>query len=248
MLTTRSNILLFFLLVSAGSVNVASSATVSSLSSASDLNQSITRLERLIQARNHMQIEMQNQLEQLSGELDDLRGMVEKNTYQLDQLVERQRDIYKEIDAVRKEAKSSSAAVEPKKEVKQIDYSNNQSENEEYDSAVNLILKERNYQGAAKAFNQFLAKYPNSVYKPNAHYWLGQLYFSMSDLDSAQKHFTSVSGFDQSSKRADAILKLGLIAQQQGDAVEAKDKFRQVMELFPNTTSANQAAKHLKSL
>ncbi len=239
---------LYFLLVLVGGAVNASPAPVSSLGTSAN-SQSVARLERLLQARNHMQVEMQNQLITLSSELDELRGMVEKNTHQLNQLIDRQRNIYKEIDSVRKEINTNASVKNMSNDViKAVDYSKDQSENNEYDSAVNLILKDKNYKGAINAFNAFVKKYPNSIYQPNAHYWLGQLYFSMNDLEGAQRHFTSVSQFEQSSKRADAILKLGLIAEKKGDKLVAKDKFNQVITLFPDTTSANQAKQGMERL
>ncbi len=234
------------MLVSVGGVVVASPAPVSSLSASANQN-SIARLERLLQARNHMQVEMQNQLTELSGELDMLRGIVEKNSHQLNQLLERQRDIYKEIDAIKKDI-SAGIPVKTSTDNKAIEYSADKSENAAYDAAVNLILKDKNYSEAISAFNAFIEKYPNSLYQPNAHYWLGQLYFSMNNLEAAQKHFVSVSQFEQSTKRADALLKLGLIAEKKGDKAGAKDKFDQVISLFPDTSSANQAKQAIGRL
>jgi tol-pal system protein YbgF len=236
------------LLVSVGGAVVASPAPVSSLSASANQN-AVARLERLLQARNHMQVEMQDQLTELSGELDMLRGIVEKNSHQLDKLLERQRDIYKELDAIKKDISAGvTTKVSTDNKTKTIEYSSDQSENSVYDAAVDLILKDKNYKGAISAFNAFIEKYPHSLYQPNAHYWLGQLYFSMNNLEAAQKHFVSVSQFEQSTKRADALLKLGLIAEKKGDKAGAKDKFDQVISLFPDTTSANQAKQGIGRL
>ncbi len=199
-----------------------------------------------MEARNKMQLDMQNQLEEMMLEFDQLRGMVEKNTFQINQVIERQKNIYREIDEVREKSKKVKASPKPL-EVEEI-YSTNASENDEYDAAVNLILQSKDYVGAAKAFNTFLKKYPNSAYLPNAHYWLGQLYFSKNKLDLAKKHFGEVSQFVESSKRADAILKLGIIEQKLKNHDAAKSRFNEVIEIFPDSTSAKQAQKMLDKI
>lgn len=233
------------LLVSVAAPAAAAPAPVTELGSGGS-SSSVERLERMLEARNQMQIDMQRQLEQMAGELDELRGTVERNSYELNQMLERQRDLYREIDTLR--TAKPAAAVESKPETPATTeaYSNNQSENAEYESAVNLILKEKNYQGATESFNAFLTKYPQSIYKPNAHYWLGQLYFAKSELALAKQHFDAVSQFAKSSKRADAMLKLGMIADREGDKAGAKTLFQKVVTEYPGSTSASQAEKQMK--
>ncbi|WP_325892278.1 tol-pal system protein YbgF [Grimontia sp. NTOU-MAR1] len=230
------------LLVSAAAPVAAAPAPVTELGGSGS---SVERLERMLEARNQMQIDMQRQLDQMASELDELRGTVERNNYELNQMLERQRDLYREIDSLRNARPAPAVEVKPQESTSTEKYSANQSENTEYDAAVNLILKEKNYAGATQAFNAFLAKYPESIYKPNAHYWLGQLYFSKSQLDDAKKNFTAVSQFAKSSKRADALLKLGIIADRQKDTATAKTLFKQVVKEYPGTTTAKQAEKQL---
>ncbi|WP_407330704.1 tol-pal system protein YbgF [Enterovibrio sp. 27052020O] len=229
------------LLVSAAAPVAAAPAPVTELGSGS----SVERLERMLAARNQMQLDMQRQLDQMAGELDQLRGTVERNSYELNQMLERQRDLYREIDTLRNAKPAAAAEANPEESESKESYSSNQSENAEYDAAVNLILKEKNYAGATEAFNAFLVKYPESIYKPNAHYWLGQLYFSKNDLGAAKLHFTAVSEAKKSSKRADAMLKLGMIAEKEGDVATAKSLFNSVVSEYPGTTTAKQAQKQL---
>ncbi|PCS21597.1 tol-pal system protein YbgF [Candidatus Enterovibrio escicola] len=207
---------------------------------------SFEHLERMLEVRNQMQIDMQRQLAQMAGELDELHGGVEKNRHELKQIVERQRELYREIDTLRNAGPVSSVELKTEQLNSSEVYSNNQSENRAYDTAVKLILKEKNYMGATDAFNTFLTEYPESVYMPNAHYWLGQLYFINNSLNLAKRHFNAVSTFAKSSKRADALLKLGMIAQKQGDSVAANTLFQRVINEYVGTTTANQAEKKLK--
>lgn len=202
----------------------------------------VDRLERMLQARNQMQLDMQRQLDQMAQELSNLRGNVERNSYDIQQMVERQRDLYREIDTLRTAKQSVPAEPENKAEDKPaVNFTADQTENAAYEAAVNLILKEKDYQGATKAFKAFLSTYPESVYTANAHYWLGQLYFSKRKFEQASQEFTAVSEFEDSNKRPDALLKLGLIAQKQGNGDQANQYFQQVIDTYPDSTSAKQA-------
>ncbi|HIF9324278.1 TPA: tol-pal system protein YbgF [Photobacterium damselae] len=211
----------------------------------------LDRLERMLDARNQMMLDMQRQLDQISTDVDDLRGKVERNSYDLKQMLERQRELYREVDTLSsqqaQQAKETKATNTDAKE-NQESYSSNLDENQAYEQAVNLILKEKDYQGATKAFNDFIATYPKSVYAPNAHYWLGQLYFAQGQMKAADEHFTAVVAAKDSSKRADALLKLGAIAQKANDNAKATQYYQQVVKEFPSSTTATQAQAALNKL
>ncbi|MGL5605052.1 MAG: tol-pal system protein YbgF, partial [Plesiomonas sp.] len=98
-------------------------------------------------------------------------------------------------------------------------------------------------------FQDFIAKYPKSVYRPNAHYWLGQLLFSQKRTDEAAAQFAAVvKDFPKSPKRADAMLKLGVIAQEKGDVAGAKTVFQQIISAYPTSSSAKMAKSRLAAL
>ncbi|UTV28591.1 tol-pal system protein YbgF [Photobacterium atrarenae] len=242
--------LAFTLLVGAATPVVAAPAPVTELNSAGSNSQrddSLTRLERMIEARNQIQLDMQRQLDQLGTEVSELRGAVERNTYELNQMLERQRELYREVDALSRQPQPE-ATPESDKPASTETYSSDVSENEAYEKAVNLILKEKDYNGAVDAFQAFLTAYPESVYQPNAHYWLGQLYFTQNKLPEASKQFKAVASFEDSNKRADAMLKLGVIAERSKQVDEAKKLYQQVIKRYPDSTSSRQAERQLKQL
>lgn len=78
------------LLASAASVSFAAPAPVSDLSS-SQLSSSrsgssesdVQRLERLLQNRNRVQLQMQKQLDDMALEINNLRGQIERNNYDM---------------------------------------------------------------------------------------------------------------------------------------------------------------------
>lgn len=228
-------------LACAASQAVAAPAPVTSLDGT---NTAVKRLERQLTARNQVQINMQNQLASLLKELDELRGLVERNNYEIQMMNEKQQDLYKEIAELR-QPKSATTAPKPAQSGNAV-YSASHSENAQYDAAVDMILTKKDYNGATQAFEAFIATYPKSVYAPNVYYWLGQLKLSKSELSAAKNYFTQVISFKDSNKRAEALLKLGVIASRQEDKVTATKLYKQVVAEFPNTTSASEAKKLLK--
>ncbi|MBC7003741.1 tol-pal system protein YbgF [Photobacterium sp. BZF1] len=240
--------LAFTLLVGAATQVVAAPAPVTEISGNSAQGGSLERLERMIEARNQVQLDMQRQLDQLATEMDELRGIVERNSYDLSQMLERQRELYREIDALSRQPQAKPAEEKASEKVSTEVYSGNVGENEAYESAVNLILKEKDYTGAITAFKGFLTTYPESSYKPNAHYWLGQLYFTQNQLPDAAEQFTAVASFEKSNKRADALLKLGIIAERSNKTADAKKYYQQVISAYPNSTSSRQAQSNLDKL
>ncbi|OEF10932.1 tol-pal system protein YbgF [Aliivibrio logei] len=242
------------LLASAATLVVAAPAPVTDLnatssSSAQASSTSIERLERLIKSRNQIQLQLQQQLDGLSEELSEIRGTVERNSYELDQMLERQRQLYVEIDTLRT-AKPSAAkpAVDNDANSGEGSYATDTNENEAYQNAVDLILKKKDYAGATKAFQEFVAAYPDSVYSSNAHYWLGQLYFAQKNDVEAAKSFTKVVSYADSNKRADALLKLGELAKRNNNKAAAQKYYQKVITEYSDSTTAQTAAAQLKSL
>ena len=123
------------------------------------------------------------------------------------------------------------------------------SENDAYDKAVNMVLKDRRYDAAIPEFESFIRNYPQSSYAPNAHYWLGQLLFNNNELAKAKTQFERVvNNFAQSNKVADALLKLGQIAERENDKNSALRYYRQLVEKHGSATSARLAQERLNVL
>lgn len=59
---------------------------------------------------------------------------------------------------------------------------------EKYDYAFSL-LRNNDHAGAAKAFETFIAQYPDDPLAGNATYWQAQIYFAQSQWDQAAPLF-----------------------------------------------------------
>jgi len=205
-----------------------------------------------------MQHRLQSQLDAMQGEVDQLRGAVEVNTNELQKVLERQRELYLEIDK-RVEALKQSGTLastdtpvstsQPSTAMPSAGITASQvGEDDAYESAVNLILKSREYDKAIPAFQSFIEQFPNSEYAPNAHYWLGQLLFNKQEWADASEQFNVVvSRFTDSAKRPEALVKLGVIAQRTGDAALARQLFEQVVSEYPNSSARRLAESRLNN-
>lgn len=225
-----------------------SAAPVQSINSGSGVQQQIKELERVIKARGAAQVNLQQQIIELQEEVSELRGISESHAYKLEQIIERQRELYLEIE--RRLSEPQPTPVETPAVVDSApsadSYGGSLSENEAYDQAVNLILKERRYDDAIPEFQSFISKFPNSIYIANAHYWLGQLLFNKAQYQDAKSHFEKVIRFyPDSNKRADAILKQGTVLQKLGDNAGAKAMFEKVISEYPDSNSASLAKQRL---
>ncbi|PFG55859.1 tol-pal system protein YbgF [Vibrio sp. ES.051] len=239
------------LLASAANLAFAAPAPVSDLNSTSSVSKSrvssetdVERLERLLQNRNRVQLQMQQQIDQMSQEISELRGQLERNSYEMQQMLQRQRELFVELDRVRGEIKS--APIQETKPAKTGgQYTPNVDEQTAYQNAVDLILKKRDYAGAIAAFQQFQQDYPDSTYSANSYYWLGQLYYAKKQDEEAVKSFATVVSYQDSNKRADSLVKLGDIAERNNNAAQAKKYYQQVVDEYPGSASAKLASSKL---
>jgi tol-pal system protein YbgF len=251
------------LLVSAASVTFAAPAPVSDLNSttqsasaSSSSESSVQRLERLLQNSNRLQVNLQQQVDDMSLEISELRGALEQSQYDSNQMVLRQKELFIELDKMRTELaelkQNGVAAAVPVDVQEQPQtagtYTDNEAEKAAYQTAVDLVIKQRDYDAALTAFETFNKDYPQSVYSANSNYWLGQLYFTKKeDIDSA-KAFAIVVSNQDSNKRADALVKLGEIAARNGNATAAKQYYQQVLDEYQGSASATKAGERMQAL
>ncbi len=227
-------------------LNGSRSASSGSSTYGSASETSLQRLERLLNNQNHVQLQLQQQLDDLSAELQDLRGQLERNSHDISQMLDRQRELFVELDNLRQQ-KAPVADAQPVSEQGEDtkNYVASASEQQAYQDAIDLILKKRDVTGAINALTKFREDYPNSTFTPNAYYWLGQLYFAKMEDDKAISSFESVLTFKDSNKRADALVKLGELEARNNHNDKAKAHYEQVIKEYPDSASAKAAKSKL---
>lgn len=233
-------------------------APVVSVGSSGSVNDRLAELERAFNARSQAQIDQQRQLNALQQEVSELRGLLEEQSYRLEQVVERQRSLLaaQQDAAAQQQAPAASAGRDtaeqdatPSGGVGTASAPAGGDEQAAYDNAVNLVLQDKDYDAAIPAFARFITQYPQSTYVPNAHYWLGQLLYAQKRFDQAKAQFTRVvEAYQTSNKRADSMLKLGVIAREQGDNNLARQHFEQVLSEYGSSSAARLAQEYLGGL
>lgn len=202
----------------------------------------VAKLERIIKAKQQSEFEMLQRLDRLQQEVQDLRGLSEQQSYQINQMLQRQRQLYDEIANISVKPAAPAVSVETAGTAT----TSSLGETASYEYAVNLVLKERQYDEAIPAFQQFIAKYPQSSYAGNANYWLGQLLYNKNQFTEATSAFKSVvEGYPDSNKRGDSLVKLGMISEKTGDLDQAKRYYNRVVKEYANSAAARIAKQQL---
>ncbi|ACX88827.1 cell division protein CpoB [Pectobacterium parmentieri] len=214
----------------------------------------VTQLERISNAHSQLLTQLQQQMSDNQRDIDSLRGQIQESQYQLNQIVERQKQIYQQIDGLSSQSSSTpttgstpSAAVGTDTGAANTAAPASTGDaNSDYNAAAALVLEKKQYDQAISAFQAFVKKYPDSTYQPNANYWLGQLNYNKGKKDDAAYYFANVvKNYPKSPKSSEALLKVGVIMQEKGQADKAKAVYQQVVKMYPNTESAKQAQKRL---
>lgn len=139
----------------------------------------------------------------------------------------------------------TSAATKPVNSVSRV---NPADEQISYLAAYEQV-KNKKYDDAINAMQNFVQKYPEGGYTANAEYWLGELYMVKKDYPKAIEHFDVVlTKYPNSSKTAASLLKEGFAYTATGNNQEAKKRFEQVVQNFPDTPTAQLANSKLNAI
>jgi tol-pal system protein YbgF len=117
-----------------------------------------------------------------------------------------------------------------------------------FNLAYNDYLNGR-YDLAVTGFQRFLRDFPSTSLAPNAHYWIGESYFSLKDSGHAMQAFQRViNEFPRSEKVPPALFKLGLAAMEMGDSSGARRYLKRVIEEFSTSDEAKLAKNKLAEI
>jgi tol-pal system protein YbgF len=195
--------------------------------------------------------ELYTQLQQLQQEVQELRGLVEQQSHELGQLKQQRTDDYMDLDrrvrhltGGKPSTPVSSASSEAPPMPDQIESSSSselpepiaaktiESQVDEmavYRSAMDQILKQRNFVAGSKTLKKYLQDFPNGQYAANAKYWLGQIAYQKEDFDQSLNWFSQlVNEYPSHQKSPEAKYKLGRIYHSQGEVAKAQTLMAEV--------------------
>lgn len=157
----------------------------------------LTQLETAVNSQGQILYQIQQQIADNQRDIDTLRGQIQENQYKLNQIVERQKDLYMQLGQVSggtTESSNSSAAADSSTSAPAPEASGG-GEKEDYNAAVALAMKSKSkaqIDEAIGALQSFIKKDPKSSYQSNANYWLGQLNYNKGSKDDAAFYFATV--------------------------------------------------------
>lgn len=212
-------------------------------------------------------------IQQLQQEIQELRGQLEVQAHDLKLLQQQQVAFYKDLDARLADkgqtAEQQSPApgvtletsraegekkLEPVKKPLTVVKPNHGSRVNPADEQISYLaaydlVKQKRFDEAIKAMNNFVRQYPQGGYAANAQYWLGELYLVKNDYAQSIAHFeTVIEQYPSSSKSAASLLKIGYALAASGKTDEAKQRLQQIVKNYPDTPTARLATAKLEML
>ena len=124
------------------------------------------------------------------------------------------------------------------------------SPQEQYDRAF-AMLRNSDYDGAGKAFQGFIAQYPQDPLAGNAMYWLGQIPYSQGQFEQAAVIFLDAyRKYPKSAKAGESLLKVGLAMSNLNKNKEACAALHRFTTEYPDAADnlKRQAAVEKKKL
>lgn len=198
------------------------------------------------------------QIQSLQNEVLQLRGLVEEQANALRLMGQENRDRYLDLDR-RIEALSTPGAVQRPSAAIGTDtpplltsgaapQSEANLEQSAYQKAFGLI-RERQFDQAVVALDDYLRQFPKGDYADNAQYWLGEVYLVQGKLEASKNAFQAVlKSNPDSGKQPDAMYKLGRIFDQLGDRAQSERYLKSVIREYSQSSAAKLADAYLRSL
>ncbi len=121
-------------------------------------------------------------------------------------------------------------------------------ENRAYDVG-SAAFRRGDFSAAMKAFQTFIADFPQSQLVPNAVYWIGLAQFNLKDFREARATQESlIKRFPDSGKAADALLVIASAQMEMGDAGSARNSYEDIIAKYPQSDAAAKARTRLNSI
>ena len=187
-------------------------------------------------AQSRQSADLYYQMQIMEQELLQLRGLIEQQSNEIKKLKQQHLEDYMDLDrrmlgqtAPATTAKpllgtvGSPIAENDEPVVPLAEPRDPKAELTQYRAAIDLVLKEKDFEQAKARLQQHLVDFPNGRYAANAHYWLGEIALEQDNNKDAEKWFSNLlKTFPEHSKSDDARYKLGEVYLRNGDKARAK--------------------------
>lgn len=196
------------------------------------------------------------QVQELQQEVMRLNGMVEQQANEIRVLKEQSLERYMDLDRRLAGGGARTSAPVPGAVERQVSSPEAQNgrinaeqpgEGDAYRAAYALV-RSQEFDAAVTSFKQFLDRYPDGRYAPNAHYWLGELYLVVKPAapELARQSFTLLlDEYPQNAKVPDAMYKLGQVHYVKGNRDKAREYLDRVIREHGDSAAANLAREFI---
>ncbi|RQO33572.1 tol-pal system protein YbgF [Herminiimonas sp. KBW02] len=182
---------------------------------------------------------LSNQNDALKQEISRLNGQIEVLSNEVQNLQQRQKDFYVDLDNRLRKLEPQVVAVDGK------DAMVGQSEQSAYDNAL-ALFKAGDYKKSGTSFADFIQRYPESAYAPSAQYWIGNAYYAQRDYKNAiTAQQALLKKYPENPKAADALLNIASSQVELKDRPAAKKTLESLVAKFPNAPAAQTAKERL---
>ncbi len=194
------------------------------------------------------------QLQRLQQEVMQLNGKVEEQAYEIRRLKEQSLERYLDLDrrlaggsAPTSGSVGSGSVTSTPTAAGRSEVAEQPGEGDAYRAAYALV-RNQEFDSAVVAFKQFLERFPDGRYAPNAHYWLGELYLVLQppDPEAARQSFMLLlDQYPGNSKEPDALYKLGRVHYIKGNRERSREFLERVIRQHPDSSAAGLAREFI---
>jgi tol-pal system protein YbgF len=215
----------------------------------------ITDLKKTVTSLQENQADLAVQMKQLHEDLSTFTEAVRENQDQMGKLSSKLDDmgakVASNVESIGTSLKAQQLKnlEEQKAELQKAEQARANSPTELFNTAdVRLAVK--NYELAAKGFEQYLAKFPTGALVDVAYYKLGQSYYGLKHWKEAGEQFAVVlEKYPKSAMTASSRLMYALcLVNMKKSLDEARQYLESVVDDFPRTPEAKAAEAELRRL
>ncbi len=214
--------------------------------------------------------QLTQQLQKLQDEVRSLRGKLEDQDHEIDTLKKDAKNRFTDFDQRLSQVQDSKAGTAPAAGTGESVAATTTTAatspaatntttastpaGDEADKTADIAAYEAYKTGGASQaiapMKDFIARYPQSQYVPNAYYWLGEFNLAVNppNFTAAASNFRVVySQYPKTAKAAAATYRLATLADVDQKRSTAIDLMRTIVKNYPGTQEAGFAATYLKS-
>lgn len=180
-----------------------------------------------------LQAELLVMVETMQQEIAELRGTVEEQNHQIDQLKKLQQQRYLEMDRrLSVLLTQDQAAKKAAASTNDVDGQAVLPPDDLYAQAMGLI-KQKKFAEALSDLDIFARNYPEHALAANAFYWSGEVQLAQKNYDVAIQQFSAViEKHPQHGKAADSLYKLAVAHDRKGETDQAKELLAKVISQY----------------